>query len=67
MLCVPLRTCLKAVVRDGQFETEYADIPNVVLIVSVIIQYLVKKCYSQQFGPWQECGNVLKFYFVQLF
>jgi len=55
------------VVHDGQFETEYADVPYLMLIVSVITQHLVKNCYSQQFSPWEECGSVLKFYFVQLF
>lgn len=67
VLCIPLRMCLKAVVHDGQFETEYADITYLMLVVSVITQHLVEKCYGQQFGPWEECGSVLKFYFVQLF
>ena len=67
MFCIPLSTCLKAVVHDGQFEKEYADIPYLMLIVSVITQHLVKNCYIQQFGPWEQCGCVLKFYFVQPF
>lgn len=33
MLYVPLRTCLEAVVHDGRFETEYADMHYLMLIV----------------------------------